>query len=443
MKNALENLDELITNTLPPEHLMTGALTDEQTETWITEVVAEKEGIGKYLVHAFIGVRAPTEQEFEQLIGHCEAELIYLLDTVFHYRNASDGSQLSVLYTRLIGLLEEMLSDLQQHYRHYFNEGEEMPVNYLLLQRMEMRKRLPRIKRVLLRQTGDRELCNIVLKRLADFAIDSSTGIFTYRAVNYLKELATALEGIGKGAAVAGSKIAEGEVAGSMMEILLYLNYNDVDCYDYYAGHMREELGQQADGKGKREKLKEWKARIKRIFEKPGTSLEEPLPSLKGLLMVLLQEEWELLEKNSETGSAGMGGTCVAGDRIGLIGNISEMELPATDSAMALPAGELLAAEQTTGRMGVEYIEWDLSVIQLALLIRACKDTGLITNRHKAEVLRLVAQVSHTVRSVKNIYDQLDKLYYLSAKDLRVIDKVKDVLIRLVNYVIILEKEAK
>jgi hypothetical protein len=251
MKNALENLDELITNTLPPEHLMTGILTDEQTETWITEVIAEKEGIGKYLVHAFIGVRAPTEQEFEQLIGHCEAELIYLLDTVFHYRNASDGNQLCVLYTRLIGLLEETLSDLQQHYRHYFNEGEEMPENYLLLQRMEMRKRLPRIKRVLLRQTGDRELCNMVLKRLADFSVEiSGRGHTTYRAVNYLKELATALEGIGKGAVVAGSKIAGGEVAGSMMEVLLYLNYNDAECYDYYAGHMRKELGQQVDGKG-------------------------------------------------------------------------------------------------------------------------------------------------------------------------------------------------
>jgi hypothetical protein len=214
-------------------------------------VVAEKEGIGKYLVHAFIGVRAPTEQEFEQLIGHCEAELIYLLDTVFHYRNASDGNQLCVLYTRLIGLLEETLSDLQQHYRHYFNEGEEMPENYLLLQRMEMRKRLPRIKRVLLRQTGDRELCNMVLKRLADFSVEiSGRGHTTYRAVNYLKELATALEGIGKGAVVAGSKIAGGEVAGSMMEVLLYLNYNDAECYDYYAGHMRKELGQQVDGKG-------------------------------------------------------------------------------------------------------------------------------------------------------------------------------------------------
>jgi hypothetical protein len=152
--------------------------------------------------------------------------------------------------------------------------------------------------------------------------------------------------------------------------------------------------------------------------------LEEPLPSLKGLLMILLQEEWELLEKNNKLGSTG-----VVGDRIGSIGNISEMGIPAT--------------ERAADRMGVEYIEWDLSVIQLALLIRACKDTGLITNRHKAEVLRLVAQVSHTMRSVKNIYDQLDKLYYLSAKDLRVIDKVKDVLIKLMNYVLILEKEAK
>ncbi len=83
MKNALEDLDELIINSLPPERLMAGTWTKEQTEALITEVIAEKEGVGKYLVHAFIDVSASTEQGFEQLIAHCEAELIYLLNTLF------------------------------------------------------------------------------------------------------------------------------------------------------------------------------------------------------------------------------------------------------------------------------------------------------------------------------------------------------------------------
>jgi hypothetical protein len=131
LKNALEELDQLITVTLKREIANTGFITDDHKKEWIFVAERSKENIRLFLMRRACDIE--HEKALELLVQQYQLSIITLLDTVFLYSEENDDANFLPLFDNLMLVLEDILANIEQRYGKYFNQDDKVPENYLRL----------------------------------------------------------------------------------------------------------------------------------------------------------------------------------------------------------------------------------------------------------------------------------------------------------------------
>lgn len=141
-----------------------------------------------------------------------------------------------------------------------------------------------------------------------------------------------------------------------VFEHLFYLNFNSYHFLHFAAAKIRNEVGELHTMNEQLEHLSLTLKKLNQAQVKPSFALKPKRDSLRDLLSNWLEEEIHFIEKRRQL-------------------------------TLMIPPGEMKIENETEFK-----VKTALSVSQLAYSIRLLKDTGIITNENKAELIRFFSK---------------------------------------------------
>jgi hypothetical protein len=403
LKNITERLDRLITLTLHPSNLKNVTVTDQLAKQWVLDIKTEKENIRLQLIQQ--GFYVSNEKTLALFVQSCQLTITHYIDVLVGHNYAIAFSitserklQLaSSCYKNILEQLEELLSFIEQRFATYFNQHEKVPDSYLLISKIEIKQQLKHLKKALDKKELSKELLGIVLSPIANFVGDKASDKFSYLQLMYIKTLVKELKDYGH---------SQKKDELSLLEILVYLNFNDISLASYSLSKLHGEANALEELEAKLEHYALYQKQFSQVFRKPNIILCNELPSLYDMLVGWIEDEKQFLQTK-----------------------VIHNNTPEERTPEEISEGDL--------------IKLSFSSPQLALFIRSMKETDVILNHNRSLVLRNISKIVKTMRSEKDLSNALQSEYYKTAKDLQTIRKVKDVVIKMLNYLIKLEKENK
>lgn len=157
----------------------------------------------------------------------------------------------------------------------------------------------------------------------------------------------------------------------TLRQLLLWLDCNSLSAFGYYTHHITEQLNTLETKNEKQERLMVLRKEITQAPVKPDVHYHPKIPSLRAQLLTFLSEELKIMESTASP----------------------------PPSKAVLPAGDFR-------------LRTELSVSQLACLLKTLLDNRIITNPNVSELLRFFAQNIVTKRAEAISFDSLRAKYY-------------------------------
>jgi hypothetical protein len=248
---------------------------------------------------------------------------------------------------------EELLSFLQIHFTKYFDLSCGAPMPYFEATAAKVANWIEELKEKFTERQADQEIMNIALWPLDKFLWGASREL-TYRRISYIKELLKSLKNVAE-MDLCGRALTE-----ELRNVLYYLNYNSTKFFGYCTRYINISITSDTT----RETIEKLYFVLKQINQapvKPSLIYKPQAPSLKCQLTDYITEEINYLEN---------------------------LKHPSTPLG---PAPEILFTDFK--------LKFNLSVPQLAFLMKVLMDTNVIQNKNAAEVLRFISHFGITKHS--------------------------------------------
>jgi hypothetical protein len=373
MKNALERLDDLIDCTFNSNPVNGVNLSEGLANDRIRQAMAEKDNILKELMHPSLIFR--TTQEWELHINHYQCVITYLADRVSALREQNTETIPGKFYTDLMRILFDLLNFIQQRFSFYLNREEKMPLALQRVKRRLLQDLLKQFTTVFNNEINDLPLYSAVTKPITSFLQAEVHELFSYSKTDYLFHYISALKHL---PSKTKSPVME------LISILVRMNCNSEALKKYIIDKMKAEVQKCDSDKLMGGILNNWKdfftelpVRLNAIFNKNSVSLKEEM--LRWI----------------------------------------EIKLPKQVSGQDCKSTKRNQSIDKTGETGLFYM---LTVEEYALLKRVEKDSGVISNRNTAEMMRQIAPLLHTVKqydvSWQNLYNSFYNIEKTTVKSL-------------------------
>ncbi len=379
---------------LHPETIKLKQPDDELLSNYIILVTDEKIKIRAALIEEVFSLK--KERAVELLIQRYQSALINLADEMMHAINitktfqpqlAQESLSINGVYQHILICLEDLLIFIEKHFSRYFNVDERIPESYKLLKQAEFRQQLKVLTKQYKLSGIDESLKELIFQPFHIFIKANNLQKFTYRDLLYLKVLFKELSQAEIPSLKTGGKKA-------LMNLLLYLNFNNYFFINYYINFISKEIGEADSTTQQIEQLAWWLKTISQLQTHALIAYKTKVSSVKEQLTGWLIDEMEFLEKKRQLA----------------------ITAPLQLNTSPKPHFSLMTS---------------FSVKQVALLIRLLFDTGLIKSENQTEMLTQIAGVLKTERKENISAQNLRAKYYDIDEPTKGI--LKDCLITMVN----------
>jgi hypothetical protein len=361
VKHALERLDQLIAIEINPQKNNNLNINKSHIEHYCFMAKSEIENIARYLLRRTVKLK--KEKEIELLVQQYQVNITLFLDRVFSLKSSNISLHYNQLYEKLLHLLNELLTEIDQRYNKYFNQDQKVPDCYLNIVQGEMLKESKAITNFLAKSI-DPQLADIILKPIKAF-VKTQKGSITYRQMIYIKNLVKEISQLPHHSSISIDAITQS---------LIYINFNSTSFIKYAIDSIINELNN-ATSSEKLELLTIQLKKINLLTLKPGAALYQNKPTTKEKIALWLSEEINFMDVQQT-----------------LFIRPSPIHVPDIEESS---------------------LHTSLSVQQLALWFRTARDVGMITNQNQSALLKTVARIFKTPHSESISAESLRSKYYI------------------------------
>jgi len=344
-----------------------------QTRKQINE---EKQRIEKHFAPRVISFANPALKtpyvQFHQrsLISFID-ELFYLYHLSINKKSRREN-QLAMEVFFFYDQLEGILNYIQDQLPEYFDMDAKVPESKKSKLCCSIKCKYSAIHGLLVDELSDQSLLSICLNPI-DKMLSGLDHRITYRQVFYVESLMQDLQRIVENRT--DVRVWEDKIRA----ILIYLNYNSKDFFDYYTNLIKKDLPETESGTDELKKLAFYYKTINQSPQKPESIYDPKLRSIIDQLTDWILQEMHYMEKKKE-----------------------------------------LHSNQQTRRetlMQIDFkLEFDMSVSQFAYFIKAFIETGVIQNKNTSEMIRFLSKSVKTKRS-ENISDESFRNKYYNVEN--------------------------
>lgn len=394
----LEVLDDLISRILDPKNLLyENTISDQQFESWNDILMHEKVDVRKRIKKATYSFSKENHRII--YIQQHQSVITRLINILVDFLMPKDPSGLDEmnndvklvrLCKRCLSVLNELLVFLQEEFKHYFNEEELIPANKFLIIEHELKPRLIKIKKFLIRTDQDPILADLISDTITRHCSFENCNGLTYRKLTYLQSVMDALE-----------KVNPDEIMAShyppLPALLVYLNFNATSFKNYLVKMIHSEINAGASIEDKIETISFHHKEISQLSIKPGMSLSPAMPSVQLDLVTWLFTEMSHLEKKQT---------------LGIVAPIQFKDGADMD--------------------GEQGIYSQLTVEELGLFLKSLKETGLVKNKNMKQVARSMAKDWHTKQKEHISWQYLYNS--MSASEMNTVNSLDSKMMDVVNW---------
>lgn len=364
----LDKLEHLITRVLHITPEPSVPMTDNLLLESAKLLDSEEDRIKKKWVHEIYAF--PDERQLERYIQLHQQELIRLLDLLAGMQTQSkqiDDLHWHELYRHACHSIEELLIFVEKHFTKYFDPDTKAPVSYITLTGSDIIRNYGDLQKELQQLNALPELIDHVLTPIKLFIENIPSNQITYRRIIYVKEVYKELQQL------ITHHNREMDINEHLRQTMLYLNYNTIKYFRYFTNYIVEQLADVDSGMGRIEKLSFLLKSVNQTQVKPGVGFNRTIPPMKEQLGDWMTEEIIYLEKMHK---------------------LSEKQ-----------------AANTT--LSEEFrMKTELSVAQLAYLLKIFIDIKIINNKNTSDLIRFFARFFQTKRMETISYESLRVRFY-------------------------------
>lgn len=385
----LEWLDSLISITLNPSKMYLRDLGKDDIQNLSEKAVIEAVHIQSELKNQIFALH--KENQIRLLVQKYHSALIILLDTLDHYLKDSSfrREEYGNIAGTLVSCLDELLFFIETRYLNYLTLEERVPPTYLSVSRNEMKVKLNRIQKKLTADVADPVFTSIVLDNLYRFVQSKKIESITLRELLYRKELVQKLE-------QHGSEEMRTTLYNSLHELLVYMNYNSRDYINYFTKSIAEKINTLET---KAERIDSLHFHYKEFSQ------------MQSNLSFILYPEHENLKT--------------------ILDNWFHQEILYLEKTMHLPENvrEIKKINKTPYLLH-DKIKVNLSIDQIAIILRACDESHLLESRSMSFVFKQIIPFLSTPAKDELSFDSVrSKSYHAEERDKDIARKVLEKLI--------------
>lgn len=346
--------------------------------------------IKQTLVHEVFAIN--DERHLERYIRYHQQAFIRLMDEAALFLNGDNGCDghgrelQAVLYEGT----EQLLSFVRRHFAKYFDHDAEAPKAYVDIARRDACGNLRKLKKGFSGKPADPPLVKVLLSTLERITEPAQDPGITYRTVSYAKEIEKELFRLLK---------EEKEIRDwneELRQVTYYLDYNSTGVVAYHAHYITSILDQSETRAEKIEKLSFVLKRVNQAQVKPGVRFDQTGMALKDQLNIYITEEIAYQERLEQLNGTGL--------------------IRSADSF--LPGFKL---------------KMDVSVSQLAYMLRILIETRVILNNNVSQILHFLVKYMITRRSETISYGSFRSKFYSMETGTK--EAVKAMLVSMLNYI--------
>ena len=384
----LEKLEGIITAELLKIH--GESIAAHQTDAVKKALREEVERIKKKFVHEIFGFE--DERHLERYIQLHQQELIRLTDLLasrVKKLNPESESDFTDLYQFTGSMLEGLLEFIERHFTKYFDQDTKAPESYIILAGSDLVKGFGDLQDQLKQLEADPYLIELGLHPLKKFIENIPSGQISYRKIIYVKEVHKELSRV----IHAGKR--NDEVNEDVRLVLLYLNFNTIKYFRYYTNYVNALLREIDSASGRIEKLSYLLKTINQTQVKPEVGYNRAIRTLKDQLVDWISEEIFYLEKMYQ---------------------INEKNL------------------SVAGALTDDFkLRTEMSVSQLAYLLKVFIETKIIHNKNVSELIRFFSRFFQTKRLENISYESFRVRYYNTEDSTK--RSVRNILLLMVDHI--------
>lgn len=306
------------------------------------------------------------EGHLERYIQYHQRAIIRLMDEAIRYRQALKISG-KLLYQECYYQLEDLLAFIEKHFARYFDQNATAPETYVILMKKDIQESITTIFKALPARGADGDIVHTLLQPLRTFINDKPEASRTYRQVLYAREIKHEL------LKLVWEPQPDVDINEHLQSLMYYLNYNSpqsVTCHTRYI----DKLVSAAETRSEKiEKLSYLLKRVNQAQVKPGISYNVYALDLTTQLKRYIGEELEHLRRIRELAPE-----------------------PAASGSVFSPLK----------------IQVEMTVAQVACLIRLLIDSKIVVNKNVTELLRFVSGLLVSKKTDHISYDSLRAKYY-------------------------------
>jgi hypothetical protein len=388
LKYELEKLEHVVTNELLAPREKHVPITTDQLESSKQILRDETDRIKKKFVHEIYAFE--DERHLERYIQLHQQELIRLMDQLAGVKHdgGNDDPNDHELYRHACRAVEELLTFIERHFTKYFDQDTKAPESYITLAGSDMVKTYGELLDQLKSLNVDTHLVDLVLNPMKKFIESIPAGQITYRKIIYVKEIQKEIQRI-------TSSHKEDNVIDDLLRAeLLYLNYNTIKYFRYYTNHIVAQLENVDSSSGRIERLSYFLKLVNQTQVKPGVGYNRTIHTLKEQLSEWISEEVFYLEKMHKLNEKNAAGTTLADDF---------------------------------------KLKTEMSVSQLAYLLRVFIETKIINNKNVSDLIRFFSHFFQTKRLESISYESFRVRYYNTEEGTK--RSVRNMLLQMVDYI--------
>lgn len=338
--------------------------------------------------------RLEKKRKLKRYIRFHQQALIRLEGYLLNYTNpdrithTTEELDKGTLCQYLYFCLEELLSFVGSHFSEYFDQDMWIPESYRLIIVHQIKRNFTTLESGLLKKSIDNELVSYALQPLSEFLDSSSSNEITYRKVIYLKELQRSI--------IDFIHSATEDPKVSLQWLLFQHNFNPASYFQYYTEQINNHINEVEDHSERLDRLSLIQKLIHQKPVRPGYSYDVNLLSLRDQLSDWIAQEIEYLQTRSQR--------------------------------LAEPVDHVKPDSVNNFK-----IKTELSVAQLAYLLRVFVEIKIIQSQSVTSLLRFIPNFFQTKRTEHVGFSSLQARYYKPESNTK--KAIRDLLLRMVKYI--------
>jgi len=344
----LEWIDSLILQTLNPKKTNISDLSENDLALIAHNLSKESQKIQIQLKNEIFALQ--KKRQIRLLVRKYHSNLVFFLDNIIEYQKTSlfETSELSAILEFIKEKLEELLAIVESRFSTFLSLDERVPITYLMLSRNQLKFKLEKLSEKA-DESFTGKVFKIIIVSIFQFIKSFSRNKVTYRQLLYQKELLRSLKTI--------ENSEQTNLFSEIDKILIEMNFNSAEYIDHIINRINEEIDLNESLPYRIMRLLFYKKEVDRMYSNEKISFDPSRNNIKPILENWLTQEIIYLEK--------------------------ELNLTIRSSVVhTKPLGSSTTLNNK--------IECDLSIDQMALILRATDEARIVKARSMNHFFKMV-----------------------------------------------------